>query len=372
MPTPQPAATDDLPPDLKPIATFAAKYFIEKSEWPQVREVLRQGFGEVAEVEQRIQQLSGVVHGMIVGVVPSMDAKVAVDVAVMAQLDLPSARQFALDYVEFVTICARRFEQPNANLTLTSTELLSTLLEPHQSNERQGWVNKFVRLLYPFLQSTVERPGIWSGLGGNSNYEWNMGIGDTVRYFLKVHTLAEYLAARKQLLKQHRPQTVMAVMSASQPRTNGPVKTVFLVHGHDHIMRDKVELVLRRMGLEVLILSESAYAGRFTLQKFEEEAAKADFAVVLVTEDDLAAAKRDVAEDVAILRSQLQARGRQNVIWEWGYLFHKLGTRRICVLKAPGVEMFSDLLGRGYVEMSTGWEERLRQEIAAANQDEGA
>lgn len=372
MPTPQPGASDAMPPDLMPIAIFAANHFFEKSDWPLVREVLRQNFDEVAEVEQRIQRLSGIVYGMTVGSVPSLDAKVVVDIAVMAQLDINGAKQFTQDYVKFIQICAFRFSQPNADPKLTSSALLDMLLLGAKNDMYQVWLSDFIRLLYIFLQSNVERPGLYKLLSGGNGAEWSMEIGDLIRYFLKVHTLEEYLAERQKLLKQNQPPTAEVNLQPLSPQPRRSVQTVFLVHGHDHAMRDKVELTLRRMGLAVVILSESAYAGRFTLQKFEEEAAKADFAVVLVTEDDVAVAKREIAAEGDISRSQLQARGRQNVIWEWGYLFHKLGTRHVCVLKTPGVEMFSDLLGRGYVELTTGWEDLLRREIAAANQNDGA
>jgi predicted nucleotide-binding protein len=62
----------------------------------------------------------------------------------------------------------------------------------------------------------------------------------------------------------------------------------------------------------VIVLHEQINNGRTILEKFEQHAASAAYAVVLLTADDEGGA-RSVAER--------QVRGRQNVIFELGFFF---------------------------------------------------
>ena len=63
-----------------------------------------------------------------------------------------------------------------------------------------------------------------------------------------------------------------------------------------------------------------------------------------------------------------QARARQNVVFELGYFFGKLGRSRVAVLYEPGVELPSDVSGLLYVEVDQGggWQYRLGKELRAA------
>ena len=139
-----------------------------------------------------------------------------------------------------------------------------------------------------------------------------------------------------------------------------PASPIFVVHGHDHGLRHEVVRVLERAtSREVTVLHEQANAGRTLLEKFEAHASSAAYAVVLLTPDDAGAA----------VGQPPQPRGRQNVIFELGFFFGRLGRDRVAVLLAPGVEQPSDISGLVYigVDAAGSWKYQLARELAASD-----
>ena len=139
---------------------------------------------------------------------------------------------------------------------------------------------------------------------------------------------------------------------------DGPI---FVVHGHSRAVLHEVVRVLERgTGREVIVLHEQANAGRTILEKFEDHAADASFAVVLLTGDDEGGTKTSAAK---------QPRGRQNVIFELGFFFGKLGRHRVVVLLEDSVEKPSDIDGLVYVDLDQAgaWKQELARELEAAD-----
>jgi predicted nucleotide-binding protein len=137
------------------------------------------------------------------------------------------------------------------------------------------------------------------------------------------------------------------------------VPTIFLVHGHDTALREKVEIQLRRWihPVDVVILDQQASRGRTLVEKFEEHAGTATFAIVLATPDD---------EGRALDAPTLNPRARQNVVFEMGYLFAKLERDRVVVLNA-GIEPPSDVAGIVYINPKlSNWRQQLARELDAA------
>jgi predicted nucleotide-binding protein len=64
----------------------------------------------------------------------------------------------------------------------------------------------------------------------------------------------------------------------------------------------------------------------------------------------------------------LQARARQNVVFELGYFVGVLGRSNVCSLYEPEVELPSDFQGVVYVELDPGgaWESKLLLELRGA------
>lgn len=144
---------------------------------------------------------------------------------------------------------------------------------------------------------------------------------------------------------------------AASPKATG--RRVFVVHGHDEAVRETTARFLEKLGLEAVVLHEQATGGRTIVEKLEHYS-DVDFAVVLLTPDDVGASKADV--------SKLQARARQNVILELGYFVGKLSRAHVCALYRGPLELPSDILGVGYVQLDDAgsWRFSLAKELRAA------
>jgi len=142
---------------------------------------------------------------------------------------------------------------------------------------------------------------------------------------------------------------------ATRPETNN---RIFIVHGHDIAAVDQIELLLRRWGLEPIILRDKPNMRLTVIEKIEANA-EVGYGMVLLTPDDLG----------GVSKESLAPRARQNVIFEWGYLMAKLGRGRVACLYRKGVELPSDLHGIVRIEISKDVRdsaEVIRRELLAA------
>jgi hypothetical protein len=140
-----------------------------------------------------------------------------------------------------------------------------------------------------------------------------------------------------------------------------PDGPVFVVHGHaEATLHQTVRVLEKATGREVIVLHEQPNSGRTILEKFEDHAATASYAVVLLTADDVGGIA--TADDQS-------PRGRQNVVFELGFFFGKLGRQRVAVLLDAGVEKPSDIDGLVYIPLDRGgaWKQAIAKELAAAN-----
>ena len=136
---------------------------------------------------------------------------------------------------------------------------------------------------------------------------------------------------------------------------------IFIVHGHDEAAKHKIARFVDDLDLTATILDEQPSMGQTIIDKFEEHANEAGFAIVLLTADDVGAPEDKTDE--------LKPRARQNVILELGYFLCGLGRDRVRILYEEGVELPSDIYGISYVLMDEygAWKMKLAQEIAAAD-----
>lgn len=135
---------------------------------------------------------------------------------------------------------------------------------------------------------------------------------------------------------------------------------VFIVHGHDKGAKACLARSIRGLGLNPIILHEKPNRGRTVIEKLEDEASPAGYAVILLTADDVGASKEKP--------KQMKPRARQNVMLELGFFVGKLGRDKVCVLHKNDVEIPSDILGVIYVPMdpSGAWEKTLARELNSA------
>jgi len=144
------------------------------------------------------------------------------------------------------------------------------------------------------------------------------------------------------------PQEIRALLAEESGSSRSPqaarVPTrVFVVYGHDRTARDQLEAMLRRWGLEPLILDQLPSEGQTVIEKLESLTADASFGVVLATPDDQG--HRAGHEDEKTFRA------RQNVVLELGMLLATLGRNRVAILlkQQENMERPSDIQGLIYI-----------------------
>ena len=101
---------------------------------------------------------------------------------------------------------------------------------------------------------------------------------------------------------------------------SGQNNNVFVVYGHDMNARTQLEAMLRRWGLNPLILDQLPSEGQTIIEKLENYTSEVNFAVVLSTPDDEGYRATKVDEKAF--------RARQNVVLELGMLLSKLGRKK--------------------------------------------
>jgi predicted nucleotide-binding protein len=137
-----------------------------------------------------------------------------------------------------------------------------------------------------------------------------------------------------------------AAYSASQAAkaiSDTKKRKVFVVYGHDQASRTQLEAMVRRWGLEPLILDQLPTEGQTVIEKLEGAIAEASFGIVLATPDD---------EGYRTSHPDEKAyRARQNVVLEMGMLLAKLGRQNVAILlkTQENMERPSDIQGLIYI-----------------------
>ena len=134
------------------------------------------------------------------------------------------------------------------------------------------------------------------------------------------------------------------------------MRQVFVVYGHDKLMKLEVEEYLKEiLKLDVIALDEKPNRNRTIIEKFEHYSKDAGFAVILMSPDD-----------TMEVDGQIYKQARQNVVLELGYFMAKLGRSNVCVLVKGDVEKPSDISGILHLPFEGNWKSDLRMEMDAA------
>lgn len=174
----------------------------------------------------------------------------------------------------------------------------------------------------------------------------NIDSGDS-RVYLKEAAFESF--TENILAQNNNEETVMTNMFSD--------KKVFIVHGHDHTLLVDVEMLIRRIGLEPIILKDQANSGRTIIEKIEAYT-DVGFGIVLYTACDEGRIKGS---------NTWNDRARQNVVFEHGYLCAKLGRDRVAAVNDDNIEVPSDLSGVLYIPHSSpDWKYQLMREMQAA------
>ena len=131
--------------------------------------------------------------------------------------------------------------------------------------------------------------------------------------------------------------------SKGKPKSAKGYTKVFVVYGHDETAKNHLEAMLRRWGLEPLILDQLPSEGQTLIEKLETYTAEVNFAVVLATPDD--EGHRAGHDDEKAFRA------RQNVVLEMGMLLSVLGRSRVAIVlkQQSNMERPSDIQGLIYI-----------------------
>jgi len=181
-----------------------------------------------------------------------------------------------------------------------------------------------------------------------------------VHYTDKLRAAALQLKALKEVLEERVAHAVSSQeLSTAQPSPTSNTGKVFIVHGHDHGVKEAVARFIEKLGLEPIILHEQPNEGKTVIEKIERHAT-ADFAVVLFTPDDTGYPSKKPDE--------AKPRARQNVVLELGYFMARLGRNRVALLQVgDDIEIPSDFSGVLYLTFDNGggWKYQLASEMKA-------
>lgn len=134
--------------------------------------------------------------------------------------------------------------------------------------------------------------------------------------------------------------------AVAAPASAPAASKVFIVHGHDSVAREQLELAIHKLGLDPYVLQNTGGGGLTIIEALEAEigtrAGAAKFGIVLLTPDDVGYAKS--AGD-----KEAQPRARQNVVLEMGMLISALGRKNVAILKKQHLEIPSDAQGILYI-----------------------
>lgn len=136
-------------------------------------------------------------------------------------------------------------------------------------------------------------------------------------------------------------------------------KKVVIIGGRTDGTNHVVASFIKRLGMKAIILDEQPNGGRTRMEKLEAYA-YTDFAIVLLTPDDVGASKDNP--------DALKPRPSQDTMFEFIYLSRELRPEQVCTLYREEIELTSYIDGRIHVAMDKGdgWKLKLLQEMEYA------
>jgi predicted nucleotide-binding protein len=178
----------------------------------------------------------------------------------------------------------------------------------------------------------VLEDGLAVRLLGNGEDKFNEMIGK----------LVGALVAGADILEDDRFGEALQELSDETVPTAIPSNRVFIVHGHDDQAKNELEMFVREIGLDPIVLHRQPDEGQTVIEKFEKHS-DVGYAFVILTPDDIAysATEDELADGVR----QKEWRARQNVIFELGFFIGRLGRSRVCCLFRKPVALPSDING---------------------------
>lgn len=132
---------------------------------------------------------------------------------------------------------------------------------------------------------------------------------------------------------------IRANSQLEQPKAE-VARRVFITHGRSNDWRVVQNFVERDVQLATIELEQEPAKGRTVIEKLEENAARCNSAVIVMTGDDLA--------------NDAESRVRENVMHEIGFFQGRFGRKAVVLLHEEGVNIPSNLAGLVYVPFPKG------------------
>jgi predicted nucleotide-binding protein len=170
-----------------------------------------------------------------------------------------------------------------------------------------------------------------------------------------------------ELAQHHETPATPGEHDSTQEGSPTRTRRVFLAHGRDERWKDAVAHLLERAGAEeVTILNDQPEQRAELLEHIGERAANSRYAIVLLTADDIGAARLESAEE-----PYFTTRARQGLVFEMGFLVAALTPGRVCVLYEDGVELPCELDGISHVRLDLAgtWQPKLLLALRRAGFD---
>lgn len=199
------------------------------------------------------------------------------------------------------------------------------------------WVNQCALYIDGIKMSKFTQGRIYTAIANLEHQPGNLHYFDILLDFLKANL--------SQTSKKDKLNVEESLQKSNQ---------IFIVHGHNEALIDKVKTVLYSLKLEPIVLSEQINGGKTIIEKFEENSDKVKFAIILVTADDVGKGVKE---------KKLKPRARQNVILEMGYFMASLKRSNVFLLLEDQIEIPSDINGVGYASINDKWEMMLVKEL---------
>ncbi len=203
---------------------------------------------------------------------------------------------------------------------------------------------------YNEYRKSYDNEGSWGafGLGGPSS------VAEEVKEFIdkfnsKINNLKK-LAQKTELLKSSEPE----VTTKQNVKSERNMSQIFIVHGHDDLVKVEAARFIEKLGFEPIILHEQASSGKTIIEKIEQYS-NVGLGIVLYTPCDIGAKKGE--------ETNLRNRARQNIVFEHGYLIGKIGRNNVSALVKGEVETPNDISGVVYISMEREWKLDLAKEL---------
>lgn len=201
------------------------------------------------------------------------------------------------------------------------------------------------------LKSIMFRPMFSPSTDSEKNETWRNGQQKLINLFNTIKKEIELFEDGK--LEINEESNLSAKKLSSK---------IFIVHGHDNELKLDVARTIEKLKLNPVILHEQSDEGLTVIEKFEKNSLDCDFAIVLLSPDDIGCSKNT---DIA----NAQYRARQNVVLELGYFVGAIGRKNVLALvkddSTGSLEIPSDLAGLVYTkyDKSDGWKMSLVQRL---------